>query len=322
MSSIPEGPRASFELLGLPAAIVAALRTGILAELTKGAITEADLARRLTLDPRATALVLDLLVAHGWIVRDGDRVAPGASLSAMARGPGGYDLSVGLWAHVEEFVRTGEPYVVMDQAAQDRERAYRDVVGELATVFEASARDLAARLPLRPERVLDVGCGSGVWGLAVAERHPGAHVTGLDLPAVLEQFEARATALGLTERTASIASDMHTAELAPGAYDLAIIANVLRLETPERAASVIERIARAVAPGGAVLVVDALPSSTPDAVRTCALYALHLGLRTRSGQVHRPEQISSWLVRAGLPHVTSIELPTTAPVGALLARQT
>jgi hypothetical protein len=156
--------------------------------------------------------------------------------------------------------------------------------------------------------------------LAIAQRHTAAHVTGLDLPAVLENFTARADALGLTDRVSRLPGDMHEVEIGAGRFDLAIIANVLRLETPERAAELVARVAKGVAPGGALVVVDALSDGTPDGALGLALYALHLGLRTRSGQVHSAEAISSWLARAGFPHVSPIKLSGGAGfVGALFA---
>ena len=57
--------------------------------------------------------------------------------------------------------------------------------------------------------VLDIGCGSGVWGLAFAERDPAVRVTGCDLPGVLESFQARAREVGLSDRTALLPGDIH-----------------------------------------------------------------------------------------------------------------
>lgn len=39
--------------------------------------------------------------------------------------------------------------------------------------------------PLRsPTHVLDVGTGTGIWAMDVADSHPGTHVTGIDLSPV------------------------------------------------------------------------------------------------------------------------------------------
>jgi hypothetical protein len=140
------------------------------------------------------------------------------------------------------------------------------------------------------------------------------------LPAVLEHFTARARALGLGERADTIPGDMHEATIPRGAFDLAIIANVIRLETPERAASLVERVAAGVSPGGSLLIVDAIAEGTPERDRARSLYALHLGLRTRSGQVHRAKTISSWLAMAGLSRITDLDIADGAGgIGGLLS---
>jgi hypothetical protein len=108
---------------------------------------------------------------------------------------------------------------------------------------------------------------------------------------------------------------MHEVAVPASAYDLVVIANVLRLETPTRAAALVARLAPAVAPGGHILVVDALAGGTPDRERARALYAMHLGMRTQAGQVHRPETIAGWLSAAGLPAAEPVEVG--AGVGAL-----
>lgn len=56
-------------------------------------------------------------------------------------------------------------------------------------------------LELRPQRVFDVGTGSGAIALAVADELPDAEVTASDTsPAALEVARANADRLGLTER--------------------------------------------------------------------------------------------------------------------------
>lgn len=309
------------ETLAAGAAFAAALRVGIVGELVKGPTTETDLLDRLKLNRRAGRLVIDLLEAHQIAERDGDKVGPGASLRALGEYPGGYDLTLGMWNHVEQFLRTGEPYIAMDQSPIVREAIYQKVVGGLGTLMEPTARQLAEKLPFAPKTVLDVGCGSGVWSLAVAERHPDARVTGLDLPAVLDNFTARASSLSLGDRVQKLPGDMYAVDVPPAAYDLVVIANVLRLDVPEKAATLVERMAKAVAPNGSLMIVDALAHGSLQADRDRTSYALHLGLRTRSGEVHSPQTITKWLTRAGLSKVESIPLTDASNIGVLIGRR-
>jgi ubiquinone/menaquinone biosynthesis C-methylase UbiE len=314
------------ELIAMASVISAAQQAGLLRALHSGPRPSQAYAEQLNLDPRATTLVLDALVTLDLASREGDSYDASPRVKAFMRswGQGGPPLE-NLWTHTPIFLRTGEPFLRMDGSPGEREASYRTTVSALAHLLEGAARELSAKLNEAPERVLDVGCGSGVWSLSIAERSPKVHVTGQDLPAVLESFMARAQSLGLGDRVATIPGDMHAVPLPAGGFDLVVIANVLRLEAPERAQALIARLATAVAPGGALLVVDALAGGTPARERARALYAINLALRTQAGRVHGPGEITTWLEAAGLSAVQAIELGKdgVAPgaIGALLARR-
>ena len=215
--------------------------------------------------------------------------------------------------------------MTMDATPAEREGLYRDVVPELGKLFAAAADHLAERCGLTPRSILDVGCGSGVWSLALARRLPGACVTGLDMPAVADRFRARAAALGIGDRVATIQGDMHTVPLSEGQWDLAIIANVLRLEQADAARSLITRSVGALRPGGSLLVVDALAAGTPTTERARAIYGIHLAMRTRAGRVHTPVEIGQWMEEAGCEAPTLVtfdeQYMTAGPLGALVARK-
>lgn len=310
------------EQLGIGATIGAAYQTGLLDALLAGPATASEYAGRLGLDLRAIERVLEVLRAFGLASRaDGRFSASPALLELVESSPGGLELGVGMWAHTAEFLRTGVPFMRMDAAVAEREAGYRSVVSRLGKMFDAYARELAAHIRAAPRRILDVGCGSGVWSLAIAALHPAARVTGLDLPRVLDSFRARAAEHGLAERIDAIEGDVHEVAIPPQAFDLVVIANVLRIETPERARNIVARAATALTANGTLLIVDALAEGIPERERALAIYALHLSMRTERGRVHSVPEITRWLSEAGLAHTEQLALSTPGPVGALLARR-
>jgi SAM-dependent methyltransferase len=262
-------PQEIMEFIGTSAIVTTAIETGVLRALVEGPpSTSAALAEKLSLNPRALALTLDVLVAHGLAERRAEAYGVTTEIAALlTQGPGGPAMLDGLWRHTPRFLRTGEPFTRMDAAPTDREALYRNVVGGLGRMFAEFARAVASEVLKRipaPRRILDVGCGSGIWSLSVAAQTPNAKVTGLDLPAVLVNFDEKAAELGLTDRTAKIAGNMHQAEIPARSFDLAIIANVLRLEQPAEAAAVVRRVAASLDEGGSLLVVDALGGGTRE----------------------------------------------------------
>jgi ubiquinone/menaquinone biosynthesis C-methylase UbiE len=111
----------------------------------------------------------------------------------------------------------------------------------------AAAMDL---LPAAPTRVLDVGTGTGAGALTVAERWPGAQVTGIDVaPAMIEAARAKTG----DPRVRFLVADV--AALDPGeGYDLVILLNMPPF---------FEQVARLVQPGGHVISVASRGPTTP-----------------------------------------------------------
>lgn len=312
------------DILGLAAAVNAVVETGLLAELGEPGGVGPAAAKRLGLDPVAVARVLDVLVAARLVDQSGGAYVLAGELAAMHRAfPGGLGLTAFLYSGTGAYLRSGAPALVMDGDNATRGEAYRATVGGLAALFaQAAAAFSAAFAPGVPEgaRVVDVGCGSGVWGLSLATAVAGARVTGVDLPPVLEVFQATAAGMGLAERVGTVAGDMHSVPIPEG--EVVLLANVLRLEPPDRAEALLRRLAAAVAPGGALVVVDALAEGSPERDVARTTYALNLALRTHHAGVHPPERIRAWLAGAGLSDVRTVDFGVwPGAVAAVVARR-
>lgn len=107
----------------------------------------------------------------------------------------------------------------------------------------------AARVDPAARRVLDAGCGTGFFTAYYLER--GAQVTGLDIaPASIERLRER------HPEARFVLSDVSEAEL-DEQYDLVNAMDVLYHITDERRwQSAVTNLARAVAPGGTLLLTD------------------------------------------------------------------
>jgi ubiquinone/menaquinone biosynthesis C-methylase UbiE len=114
------------------------------------------------------------------------------------------------------------------------------------------------------ERVLDVGCGRGLLLLGAARRVPRGRAVGIDLwqaqdlsGNAAEHTLANARAEGVAERVEVHTGDMRSMPFADGSFELAV-SNLAIHNLPGAAerARALREIARVVAPGGRVLLVD------------------------------------------------------------------
>jgi SAM-dependent methyltransferase len=102
--------------------------------------------------------------------------------------------------------------------------------------------------------VLDVGCGTGQLGAAIASE--GFYVFGVDLSS---SMVAKARERGLAGTFAAVTTALPFVD---GSFDLALtVATLHHLETPERVAATVSEMGRVVKPGGFIVLWDHNPAN-------------------------------------------------------------
>jgi SAM-dependent methyltransferase len=121
------------------------------------------------------------------------------------------------------------------------------------TVIARHIRRLKRLLPAAPARILDAGCGPGLY--AVALTGLGHHVTGVDVSGPALRYARELVRDAHPRGTAHfVRADLRDVDLAPGAFDAALLVYFVleafpRAEQPK----VLARIATALEPGGVLI---------------------------------------------------------------------
>ncbi|MGI9225719.1 MAG: methyltransferase [Woeseiaceae bacterium] len=300
----------------------AAQELGIFDAIGEESATAADIAGKCDLQEEPLRLLLDGLCSIGTLVCADGRYSPALVMQFLA---GNYrNLSDEYWDYLPQFLQTGVPLAEMDSVEQSADQ-YEKQVSALAWMMTPAAEAAAQMLGMGQSRtslqILDVGAGSAIWSLTCAKHDPTTAVTAADWPVIVEIAAGFARQMGLEDRFTAIPGNYHESALGENRYDLAIVANVTHIETPDGNRDLFRRLHQALKTGGEVIVVDVMPVQSEGKI-SAALYALGLGLRTAQGQVHSAEALQQYLGDAGFGECTVQAIPV-APhtMGMIIAKK-
>jgi len=261
--------------------------------------------------------LLEVLAALGAITREGggagfavdtlSRFAPAATAPAhpvVARAG---------WGLLADVIRQDRP---LPAETDDTAGSVRRLHHHLASAGAAAARELVACLGR--SSLLDLGAGAGAYSKAFLGAHPDARATLVDTGEVLG---LAAEWLGpLAERARLVEGDAATAFAGDG-HGAVLLANLLHLHSPAMCARLCAAAARAVAPGGVVVIKDLRVDDDRKGPLEGLLFALNMAIYTEAGDVYATSQLRAWLADAGLVDIVERRLAAAPDAVVVIARR-
>jgi ubiquinone/menaquinone biosynthesis C-methylase UbiE len=116
------------------------------------------------------------------------------------------------------------------------------------------ALELALKDASAPQRILDLGTGTGVVALALAERYSEAEVVGIDLSPAMVDEARRKLSFELAGRVRFEVGDASALDCPDGDFDLVVLSNMIPFS---------EELARVTAPGGTLVLSFSRGAETP-----------------------------------------------------------
>jgi len=167
-----------------------------------------------------------------------------------------------------------------------------------------------------PVKVLDVGTGSGVWGIGLAQQSPQVTVTALDLPNVLDVTRQMVARFGLSNRFSYLPGDFHSIDFGTG-YNLITFGHILHMESVDQNRQLLKKAAAALAPKGTIVISEFLVNHDRSGPPMGLIFAVNMLAHTDQGDTFSFEEISGWLKEAGLVNMRRVD--PGGPVGLVLA---
>ncbi|HVM44006.1 MAG TPA: methyltransferase [Gemmatimonadales bacterium] len=295
--------------------LLTAIELDVLSAVGAGA-TGAAVAAACRTDRRATELLLNALVALEVLRLEGDRyeITPVAARYLVAGAPDDardalkHNLSLWTtWSSLTEAVREG--HVALRAEMPDRDDDWT------VPFIAAMHRNAAARAPLVVQavgaagvrRLLDVGGGSGAYAIAFARANPALEAVVLDLPTVLPITRGHIEEAGLGARVTTRPGDLRKDDFGSG-YDLVFMSAICHMLGPDGNRDLLKRSARALAPGGRVVIQDFILEPDRTRPRQAVLFAINMLVGTEAGGTYTEADYAGWLDAAGLGGVHRVRL--------------
>ncbi|MFY0565150.1 class I SAM-dependent methyltransferase [Archangium lansingense] len=304
--------------------LVTAGRLGLLEQLSTGPKDEAALLAATGASERGLRTVLDVL-AHLGITRtegttstfteEARQVLDGKALPYLLRS---FSVSAQYWEALERLEETvrHERFILDLKDPEVSQRFYADNSNQITAVFAShfqlsrrAAATLAQVKPLAGAQVLDIGTGSGVWGVAFARTEPTAHVTYFDQEVVLEQARRNVEQLKALGQARFWPGNLFTQDFGEAAYDFIILPQVLNVLRPETLPDMFRRVARALKPDGILVIAEYVLNERRDG----PLDHLYFGFRrflTNEGDLLSHSEYAALLADVGLTATVCLPLPT------------
>jgi SAM-dependent methyltransferase len=312
----------------------------LFAQLVGGPLGFDELRGRLGLEARAANVLFTAMCALELLARDGQGRLALTDLSREHLTPGGqFEVSdyVGLSAQspgvleMVERLHTNRPagakpggpgaaFIYRDglESAMESEASARRLTLALAGRAKNVAPVLARNLPIENAKViLDVGGGTGIYSIALLQRHTDLRAIVFDRAGVLKVAAEMAQAYGVADRIELVAGDMF-ADAFPVEADIVLLSNILHDWDVPECEKLIGRCAAATGPGGRVLIHDVFLDDDLCGPLPLALYSAALFTMTE-GRAYSAPEYRAMLAGAGLKPEAVI--PTLIHCGLLAGRK-
>jgi SAM-dependent methyltransferase len=312
-------------------ALRAAVELDLFTAIAEGDATVEALVARTGAAPRGVRGLCDALAAMGFLTKNGDRYALPADVAPMLDGrsptcvarAARFIANPALWQAFGDLaaaVRRGGTTWQGEGSVDPDNPMWVEFARAMAPTAQLTATLLADALG-RPDRdriaILDVAAGHGFYGITLAGRHPGTHVTALDWASVLAVAEENARAAGVGDRLRLLPGSAFEVDWG-GPYDVVLLTNFLHHFDPPTCETIFRRAHAALAPGGRCVTVEFVPDEDRVAPAPAACFTLVMLVTTRGGDVYTFSEYDRMARNAGFARSELLELPP-APQRAIVS---
>ncbi len=310
-----------------PLVLEAAIRHRVFDLLDDGPKTVSEIHAVTGASTRGLSAIMNVLVGLNFLAKDANgtySLTPESAAFLVSTKPsfqGGLILHssghlIPKWLDLNEIVSTGKPTKPVNQEATGAD-FFQKFVTDIFPMSYPSAQVLAQTLNFngggKPISVLDLGAGSGVWGIALAQSSESVRVTAVDWPDVLPITRKTVGRFNLSDRFSFVEGDLLTADFGRD-HTVVTLGHILHSEGEDRSRKLLAKIFDSLASGGTVAIAEFLVDENRTGPVNGLFFAVNMLVNTDHGDTYSFQEISGWLAEAGFVNPRTVPAPGPSPL--------
>src|SRR5437867_302390 len=310
-----------------PLIIGAAATNKVFDSLQNGSKTVQQVKNKTGASERGLRAIMDALVGLELLKKDRKgkySLTPESEAFLISNKPGtvaGFFRSIlpqlnSRWLRLSDAVRDGRPVVAVNQEAEGTE-FFSELVENIIPMSYPGAQKLGDHLKLAKAksdvRVLDLAAGSGIWGIALAQKSPRVRVTAVDWAGMIPTTNRVAKKFGVHDHFDFVEGDLLQANFGNG-YDIATLGHILHSEGEQRSRQLLKKTFRALKSAGMIAIAEWLVNDDRTESQHSLMFAVQMLVNTERGDTFSFNEIKSWLEDAGFKKVRKLEAPGPSPL--------
>ena len=310
-----------------PLIISAAVNNKVFDALKGGARTVEQLQKETGASARGLRAIMDTLVGLELLKKDRQlrySLTPESEAFLVSEKPGTFaglfgsilPVLISRWLRLTDIVRDGRPPVAVNQETEGTE-FFSQLVETIIPMSYAGAQKLGDHLRVgkarEQVRVIDLAAGSGIWGIAVAQKSSQVRVTAVDWAGMIPTTKRITEKFGVRDRFAFIEGDLSEANFGSG-YDIATLGHILHSEGQERSRQLLKKTFRALKSGGTIAIAEWLVNDDRTKPLPSLMFSVQMLVNTEKGNTFSFNEIKKWLEEAGFKKVRKLNAPGPSPL--------
>lgn len=219
------------------------------------------------------------------------------------------------WNQLIHSVKSGEPWKEV-VSPKDDDNSFASLDCSLHVVNAVAAEKAAADLTAGYSglHVLDVACGSGVWGVAVARKDPASRIVAQDFRGILKLTKHYVESHHVERQFRYLPGNLRKIDFGEKRYNLVILGNILHYFGESFSKSLLKRLYRALREAGRIAIIDIIANEERTAPQSAVAFALVMLLGTAEGDVFTMRQYRDWIQQAGFQSIETVDIGAPSPM--------